>query len=69
MNFETLVRTITKTCHEAIDAGASIETVVAALHVVHESAMLTYKMHLSNGIAGDQIKSATPSEESKCKKY
>lgn len=52
MNFETLTKLITKTCHEAIDQGASIETVVAALHVVHESAMLTYKMHLQNNIAG-----------------
>ncbi len=52
MNFETLTKLITRTCHEAIGDGATIETVVAALHVVHESAMLTYKMHLQNNIAG-----------------
>ena len=65
MSFIGLVEALTKTCHAAVEDGDGIETIVGALHVVHESAMLTYKMHLSNGIAGDTIKSAAPSEERK----
>ena len=57
MNFETLTKRITKTCHEAIDQGASIETVIAALHVVHESAMLTY---IQNNMAGAALEDGKP---------
>jgi len=54
MSFATLAKALTDVCHAAAKDGDSIETIVGALHVVHESAMLTFKMHLSKDIAVDE---------------
>jgi hypothetical protein len=53
MSLHTLIAAITKVCHDAADAGDGIETIVAALHIAHESAMFSFKMRFSLATSTD----------------